>query len=244
MRIAPLAWALASCGRIGLDTPARGAIDGPSSTIAYVGPVAQREFGPSASDTFALQASAAGDAILVAASCNRPSAAPTTVSLAASGWSFAQLDPITSAAHAGGGMYYAASFVAIAPDTIATTATVTWSATCSGSSDEIGDELAGNDPSGGAITFDSHVVAAGFGDCTASLETLHDDDAIWAACFSESSLSGVGPGFTKGADDQDGDWTEYALAIGPAGTTDTATFANPGLTFVIEVVAIKPRSSS
>ena len=224
---------LVACGRVGFSS--RTGDDAPAmrEPIAYIGSVIGRDYS-GATDTFPVQAHAAGNVIVIDVACiSTP--APSAVSLAAPGWSIVQLDPITASPN---GDYFAASFGALAPDTKATTFTLAWvGATCASASSELGDELANTDPSG-ATTFDAHVQTTGNGTCTATVVTGHAGDAIWAACYSRASVSGTGAGYTKASDDADGDWSEYLITTDPAGTSETATFVNPGNEYILAAVAL------
>lgn len=241
-----IAPALLGCGRFGFDAladasgaPGPGldaARDAPASRIAYVGPFVQRSPGTGPNESFTAQAHAAGNAVVIQVSC-AANAVPTAVSVVAPGWSFLQLGPITASARS---QQRSATFVAIAPDAIGVTVTVTWSgSTCNGSKNEVGDEFAMTDPAGGTITFDGVSATEGTGNCTGTVTTGHAGDAVWAACNSDDSVTAVGPGFRKGADDRVGDWSEYAITDHPAGTVESVEFANPNVGYVLSMVTLK-----
>ena len=208
------------------------------SRIAYVGPFVQRSPGTGPNESFTAQAHAAGNAVVIQVSC-AANAVPTAVSVAAPGWSFMQLGPITASTSS---VQRSATFAAIAPDAIGTTVTVTWSgSTCNSSKNEIGDEFVMTDPAGGTITFDGVNAIEGTGNCAGTVMTGHAGDAVWAACNSQSSVTAVGPGFLKAADDNAGDWSEYALTNHPAGTVESVEFANGNVGYVLSMVTLKAR---
>lgn len=187
------------------------------------------------SDTFTVQATNAGDAIVLHVFCLDATHTPSVASVSAPSWLFA-VTGVTS----GGSGYYASSALAIAPDTNPATVTVSWlnSNNCS-FMDEIGDELTGNDPVlGNAL--DIGMGSAGTGDCTMTLVTPHANDTIWAGCTS-MAVTAVGAGYTKGADDGNGDWTEYAVRSDPASTAETPTFSSTGAVYVMTAIAVRPR---
>jgi hypothetical protein len=245
------ALALVGCGRVGFEglADAGGAPkpgpgpdpvpDAPVSRIAYVGPFVQRSPpGTGPNESFTAQAHAAGNAVVIQVSC-AANAVPTAVSVVAPGWSFSQLGPITASASS---QQRSATFVAIAPDAIGVTVTVSWSgSTCNGSKNDVGDEFAMTDPAGGTITFDGVAATEGTGNCTGTVKTGHAGDAVWAACNSDDSVTAVGAGFRKGADDHVGDWSEYAITDHPAGTVESVEFANPNVGYVLSMVTLKAR---
>ena len=133
----------------------------------------------------------------------------TGVTLAAPGWTFTQVGPFTGSIT---NTDYAASFGAIAPNTTTTTFDVSWAGNphCD-FVNEIGDEFANADATGGTTTFDAHDEALGAtGNCRATLTPGSAGHMVWAAC--SGKVSTVGTGCTKGADDGNDDWTEYRLA--------------------------------
>jgi hypothetical protein len=188
-------------------------------------------------DTFTAQALAAGDAIALHVECDDATGTATGVSVAGpAGWSFQELGSIVTSSGE-----FATSFGAIAPDTALATFTVTWTIPmCSVAIVELGDELANNAPGGGSLTFDAHAETSGTGDCLGSITTAHADEAIWAACTTISAVSSVGAGFTKGADDGSGDWSEYRITTDPALTAEPVSFQNPNFAFVLTMLAIRP----
>jgi hypothetical protein len=233
---------VAACGRVGFDPvgdAARDASTGPA--LRWVGPFVQHVFhSPTTNvDTFTAQAQAAGDAVALHVECDSTTLAATGVTVTGPpGWSFRQLGTLVTA-----GGEYATSFGAIAPDTTPATFTITWTiALCDYAMVELGDELANNAAGGSALTFDAHVETSGVGDCVAAITTAQADEAIWAACTSTSVVSDVGTGFTKGADDTAGDWSEYRITTDPALTVEPVAFHNdPMASYVLTALAIRPR---
>jgi hypothetical protein len=236
-----------ACGRIGIDSlvhdaagdvPLDVAIDVPPAHIAYVAPFVARSSGSGATETFSGQAHAAGNAIVVQVSC-AGNAIPDAATLTATGWSFQLLGGVTASTAS---PQRSATFVAIAPDALGTTFTLSWSgSTCQGGKNDVGDEFAMVDPAGGAITFDSFNATEGIGNCVGTVRLGHDEGAVWAACNSNDSVNAVGRGFTKGADDNVGDWAEYAITHDPAGTVEPVEFDNDNVGYVLSMVTLKPQ---
>jgi hypothetical protein len=213
-----------------------GGHDAAPSRIAYVAPFVQNSSGAGASDSFPARAHAASNAVVLQVSCNA-SEVPTAVSVSASGWTFAQLGPITASTSS---TQRSATFVAITPDAADTTVTVNWSgSTCTSSKNEIGDEFAMADPAGGAVTFDGSNATQDTGSCAGAVTTGHADDAVWAACNSENKVTAVGSGFIKGADDRAGDWSEYTITNDHAGTVEAVQFVNGNVGYVLSMVTLK-----
>ncbi|MEO6775861.1 MAG: hypothetical protein ABI467_23070 [Kofleriaceae bacterium] len=226
------------CGRVGFDPI--GPIDAPSDAPAALAWV--KVFGVSGqdsgtTDTITGHAEHAGDAIVVHAYCGAATM-PTAVTLEASGWTFAQLNPIAGSPTP---QDWAAGFGAIAPDTATTTFTVTWTvASCGFGLDTLSDELTNNDPTGGSTTFPAHAEAYGTGDCVTQIPSGPPGDMIWAGC--SAGVLGTGPGFSKGADDGGGNWTEYRVTTGPVATIEPISFTNqPGHDFIVTAVTVHQR---
>jgi hypothetical protein len=247
-RALPAVVLVAACGRLEFEPfvgDARGAIDArgardatvdvAAAAISWVGPFAERHPGVLQTDTFTAQATATGDAIVLLVACYSGTE-PSSVSVTAPGWSFAPISALV-----GANSLWIQTLGAIAPDTTAVTVTVTWPLTCNGTG-EFGDELANADPAGGAVTFDAHAESTGTGDCTLAITTRDDDAAVWAGCFTLTALTAPGPGFTKTADDQGGDWAELDVTTSPAGTQVPVAYQNdPAATYTFGAVTIKPR---
>jgi hypothetical protein len=238
---------LVGCGRVGFEdttTAADGtpAPDGgsndaaPTTGIAFVSSPIQHTGPKATSDSVALQATNANDALAILVAC-AGSQIPSTVTVSAPGWTFTQLAPLTKNTV---GQVYAAAFGAIVPDTTATTLTIDWGGTnCNRGQSSLADEFTRTDPTGGTTTFDSTNAASGAGDCTTSVTTANANDAVWAACYAATALTGVGPGYTKSAADAVGDFAEYKLTTDAASTTEQVTFTNPN-GYVVVAASIKP----
>jgi hypothetical protein len=230
--------AVTACGRIDFDaqraSDASAGGDGATTGITYVQPFVGRHIPMGANtftDTFTGPAMQAGDAVLIHAYCY--SAAPTSVAITAPGWTFTPIGFTVS------NSYAAASLGAIAPNTAVTTFTVTWTAPVACDYiDELGDEFRGVDP---LSPFESHVETGQTGTCGATISTLTANDAVWAACTT-NFVQATAAGFSKGADDGDGDWTEYRITTDPAGTVEPVTFATTTTTAqnVMTAVTIRP----
>jgi hypothetical protein len=247
-------WLVTACGRFGFDPSAHDApgADGSATTdaiadtvadvapdgmvtpsIAFVSSPIQHTGPMGASDTVALQATAAGDALLFLVGC-AASQMPTNVTISAPNWAFTPLSPLTINSV---GQVYAATFGAIAPDTTSVTLTINWTnSNCNRGQSTLADEFTSVDA---AAPFDAHAEASGAGNCTTSITTTHDSDAVWSACYAATSVTGPGPGYTKSAADTVGDMAEYKLTTDPMGTLEDVTFINPN-GYVISAVTLKP----
>jgi hypothetical protein len=254
-----LSWlGLGACGRVGfeptteggsdggIDPPIDGAnpapidatVDSPPPRVVYVGIFVQRSPGSGTPESFTGQARDPGDAVVLQVSC-AGNAVPTAVSVDAPGWQFTQLGPIVASTSS---VQRSATFVAIAPDTNPVRVTVSWTGSgCGQGTNDLGDEFSMTDPTGGKITFDNARTIMGVGDCAGTIATMHDGDAVWAACNTDSSVQAVGPGFIKGADDSNGDWSEYKITGDPAGTVEQVVLVNDNVPYVLSMVTLKPR---
>src|SRR2546421_1564793 len=180
MRLACIiALSLASCF-VKPDPPSIG-------VIAY----ARALVGTTSLGPFPINPAHGGDALVFHFSC--PTLAEPMLALTSSRMM------ITKLGSTGQPMFWAASFVAIAPDTQSTIVDVAASNGCiDGTITILGDEFTGNDPRGGSDTFDAHTEAVGNGPCGAHVTTQHDRDAVWAACTVSGMLDGPGAGYTLG----------------------------------------------
>ncbi len=224
-----------------IDVPVAPPIDSAPSGIVYVAPFVKH-----GAVGFTGAAHAAGDAIVIQVSC-ASAAMPTSVAIGATGWAFTQLGPIVASTAA---QLRSATVVAIAPDTADAMFTVTWSGSaCEGGTTALGDEFAMTDPGGKQITFDSARTVMGTGNCSGSLTTPHDGNAVWAACTTGGSIGAVALGLRKGDDDGLGDWSAYKLTNDPANTLEPVAFANIDdvqITkndggYVLSMLTLKPR---
>jgi hypothetical protein len=233
---------IAACGRVRFD-PAAPSADASSSadasqnvaTISHVNTFASVDPGPGVTNTFTGHALASGDTIIMQVGCSSPTAALTGVTVTAPGWTFTQASPIMGTP-AGG--HWSALYVATAPDSNQTSVTVTWSgATCNGRV-ELGDEFSNVDPTHG---LDAIAQVAGQGSCTTQVATTYADDALWGSCYLDISLTTTGAGFSKGADDMSGDWSEYRITQDAAGTIEAIGFGSPpAVHYVLAVAALAP----
>jgi hypothetical protein len=203
-----------STGDAGVDGTADAAPSAPS--VAHVGPFVGRSTkATGTTDTFTVQAHAAGNTIVFVTGCST-TVTPTRVTATAPGWSFTQLGGIANTT---------ATFAATAPDALGATVSVTWDVSCTGRN-HIGDEFAPATPGGHAVIADGVATISGVGDCLGTVTTEHGSAAVWAACQSQFSITAAGEGFTKGSDDKDGDWSEYKLTGDPAGTVESVRLYN------------------
>lgn len=233
---------LVGCDRLGFEAApsADGATDpspdGPATGIAFAGSPLGHTGPMGASDSVALQATRTGDALLFLVAC-AGSQIPSSVLISAPGWSFSELVPLTKNTTA---QVYAVAFGAIAPDTAATTLSIMWTGSnCNRGQSVLADEFTRTDPTGGATTFDAANAASGAGDCTTSVTTAHANDAVWAACYAATAVSGVGPGFMQSAADTVGDMAECKLTADPPNTIEDVTFFNPN-GYVVVAATLKP----
>jgi hypothetical protein len=225
-----------ACGRLDFD-PLGGDAAAAPTPIAWV-----KVFGISGqdagtTDNFVAQALQRGDAVLIHAYCGS-STEPTDAQVTAPGWAFTRLGPIAGSLSS---QDWAASFGAVAPDTATTTFTVSWTtANCSFGLDTLGDEFMNNDPTGGTTTFVAQAEAVGMDDCVVPISPGVAGDAVWGGC--SAGVRDTGPGFTKGADDGGGNWTEFRITSDSDGPSLPVTFANqPGHDFIITAATIKSR---
>jgi hypothetical protein len=227
---------VAACGRIGFD-PGGASSDGGADAvrddtsggaIAWRQSFAKVQAGQSSSVSG--QAMAVNDLVIFHVDCGS-GGTPTVVTVTAPGWTFTQIAPTF-----GGPLgLWTAVFVGYAPDTAPTTITAQWTGlTCTGDNEILGDEFANAD-------VDAHAETTGTGDCVATVASSHANDAVWAACASGAQLAALGTGYTLGADDGTGDWSEYKLTTDPAGTNYTVTFANGGAANAMTAATLQPR---
>ncbi|CAN5216944.1 hypothetical protein BH11MYX1_BH11MYX1_28540 [soil metagenome] len=184
--------------------------------------------------TFSVTPVRIGDALVVQTYCGS-SSKPTEVVLEAPGWTFERVSPIVGA---GVAKDFVASFVAVVPSIETTVVTATWSvAACDLGLGSVGDEFADTADQLLDLVLD-HAEAFGVNDCATAVATA-PGDLVWGACT--GNVVAIGPAFSKGADDNGGDWTEYRTAAVAAAATPV-TFANaPGQDFVITAVTLRHR---
>jgi hypothetical protein len=243
-----LALALTACGRFDFDPLARApgggddasgqddgsgpGGDGAVTPISYVTGWGNVTMTPGKTDSITVQASAAGNAIVMIVGC-AGSALPTAVQVSAPGWTFTQLEPIGGTTNGPWGALYGA----IAPDTAMATVTVSWTVTnCQVGVAEIADEFAS---AAGTMTFDAHSAVGGMGDCSGQVTTASANEAIWAACLS-GGITAFGPSYTQAEMLGNREWSEYKLTTDPTATQETATFISTGPNY-IATAAIRAR---
>jgi len=185
------------------------------------------------SKTFSYTAAAAGDGVIFLMGCAGVSEATTT--LTATGWTITKVaGPFGASATTG----FTTSFMAYAPNTSATTFTVTWNNGCGSFFSFLIDEFSGVDATNFVDAISSSSTGTS-GGCTATVTPVTSNDMIWSGCL--DSITAAGSGYTKGADDSAQDWTEFKLLSGGAGVAQTAVFVpSSGTSFNAQAIAIKP----
>jgi hypothetical protein len=193
----------------------------------------------SSTATFTIAATNANDAVCIQAAA-AATTLPTGVTITASGWTFTQISP-ASGMTTWISVVSAASLCAISPNTTSVTFTATFTGGANFSAISLlGDEFTGNDTTGGTTTFDAHNEAqATSGNPTVNVTPANNNDALWGAA--QDNTSAVGSGFTKGADDANGDWSEWKILAGGSGSAQTVNFTGSG-GFIIQGISIKPAS--
>ena len=186
-----------------------------SGHVAYVGPFAQLHvIGGTTPMTFTAAARAAGDTIELFVGCES-STGVSASGLTTTSWQFSGGSPPASS-----GLLSATVYVGIAADTKPIDITPSWTGPCDRQI-AIGDEFAG--------VYSSGTTSIATGSCTTMVDPM-ERDAVWAACYPNGGVVAPGADFTKGADDNFGDWTEYAIAQAPPGQV---TFDVAGATAAI-----------
>ena len=189
--------------------------------------------------SFTFTPAAANDGVLIMVGCagnNTPSA----VSLSASNWSFTQVGSII-----GTSKNWSALFKAYSPNASQATIMQSWTI-ASGCKDTVGgnsfmndlvDEWSGVD----ATNFvDASNSGANSGSCSLNVTPVANNDGLDGFC--QDTVTAVGGGFTKGADDSLQDWSEYQVLSGGAGVSQTVNFTGGG-TWEEFAVAVKPYSA-
>jgi hypothetical protein len=188
--------------------------------------------------TITYTAGGTGNLVLVWVTMVPQSASPTSVSLTATGWTFSQVGGIINGgASAGCG----AIFVAYAPNTSAATLTLTWNQPTANWFSDLIQEFSGgmaSSPTAGSN------FATGTGTPTVSLTPTANSCLIWVACNDSVTAVGSIGGITaiKGADDTQGDWSEYQVLTGNTGVAQSCTITGSGA-YLIGAVAIRPAGS-
>jgi hypothetical protein len=236
--------ALAACGRIGFGNASPGGDDGGllvdtgSGGDGATTPIVHRSGfgaapGPGRTEFIPLQASAAGDAVVVMLGCAGNNM-PTAATMSAPGWTFTELINVNGSPTGP----WAAAFGAIAPDANATTGTgvFTVSSTCQSTMSYVGDVFSNTDPAGGMMTFDGTGGGYGTDNCNAAVITGSAGETIWAGCFG-GTITAAGQGYTPSQSGPVG--SEYEATTAPASTMVDASFVSTGA-YVITIIAIRP----
>jgi hypothetical protein len=220
--------AVAGCGRVNFGAPPELSIDasvgdGAADTgplpfdVHHVQVFVGRNPGPVNTDSFTKQATA-GNAVLIYVGCGA-TAAPTAISVTASGWSFAPITPLFGQAAA---QKYGQGFIAFAPNNAPATVNVQVTGGPCTDLIELGDELGADQ---GTIMINTVTGTADVAtQCLGSVTTMAPNDTVWAACHAGSTPTSIGPGYTLSADDGFGDWAEYKSTMDPANTVESSGF--------------------
>lgn len=186
--------------------------------------------------TFSFTPTTSGDAIFFYIGC---SCASTTnvIALTATSWTITAI-PCTGATSCTSGTYgttgnRAAAFWAYAPNTSAATFTANWAVSAAGFANSLQDEFSGMDATNAV---DASTALAGSGSCSTTVTPSVANDGLWGAC--NDTVTAVGAGFTKGADDTSTDWTEWQILSGGSGAAQTVNFTGSG-TWELMAVAVK-----
>ena len=179
-----------------------------------------------------VQASAAGDLLVLQLSCDNstPNTATGATFPAPAGWTWTQATPVHIA-----GVEAGQAFYAIAPDTQPTSLDVTWHGTgCNNGTTALGDEFAN-------VVFESAVAVASVGDPQKTVVTGHDNDVVWAAAAMQDSVSLIPP-LEPGADNMAGDMAGYLITSDPAGSSESVMMrsSNTSDAFALDVLLLAP----
>lgn len=194
------------------------------------------------SATFNYTPTGSGNVVLLWVVMVPGSTAPTTCSLSATSWSFAQIGGIVNGAPGGCG----AIFSAYAPSTAAASITMTWNQPISSTGGQwfnvLIDEFSGMHTS---IPSAGNNSATGSGTPTVSVTPTAANCMIWVPCNDSVTAVGTigGTTATKGADDTQQDWSEYRLLSGGSGASQSCTMPGSG-SYIIGAVAIQPPSTA
>lgn len=230
---------VAACGRIGFDVGRGGdgggggdAPAGSGGPIHHVRPFAQRNPGSTDSDSFTAQANT-GDTVLLFVGCQAANA-PTTYDVSAPGWTFVTLVPSFGSTT---NMYFGQVFIANAPNNAVATVSVQVVGTSCVDLVELGDEFSVDQ---GPLGASSLLGENGSGaTCQGMVNTSSDGEAVWAACHAAQDITAVGAGYTKGADDANGDWSEFKLTSDPANTPESTAFVAPAGEWSMGLVTLR-----
>jgi hypothetical protein len=104
---------------------------------------------------------------------------------------------------------------------------------------ELGDEFGNVDPASG-LDVVTQVIGDGTGACTTTITPKHANEALWGSCYGDVFLTSTGAGFTLGADDHAGDWSEYRITRDGAGTIESLGFSSTPDRYVFAAAALAP----
>lgn len=135
---------------------------------------------------------------------------------------------------AGSGAGYA--WWALANGTGSTTITIDWSSNPSSFDNVLVDVFDGNDTSS-PISASNDAVAA-TGAPSGTVTPLDNNCLLWGAA--NDSITAVGSGYTKGADDAAQDWSEYKVIAGGSGAGQTVNFSGTSGAWMLVMAAVKP----
>ena len=189
--------------------------------------------------TFTYTPQQGNDGVLIAVGC-AATTTPSSVTLSGSGWTFTQVGSILGSVGASG---WFALFKAYAPNTSQVTITQTWNGLgvnlCGNGSkgfmNDLVDEWKGMDPTNFVDAVGT--LSNGSSGCTANVTPNAANDGLDGLC--NDTVTGVGGGYTNGANDTQGDWSEYTVLSGGAGVSQTVNFTSSGAANEF-AVAIKP----
>ena len=135
---------------------------------------------------------------------------------------------------AGSGAVYA--WWALANGSGSTTITVNWSSNPLGFMNMLVDVFSGNETSSPISATSTSTAASGAPSGT--LTPLDNNCLLWGA--TNDSVTAVGAGFSKGADDAAQDWSEYKELAGGSGASQTINFSGTSGAWMLVKAAIKP----
>jgi hypothetical protein len=182
---------------------------------------------------FTFTPGAINNGVLFHVGCAATSGTVTAVSLTGSGWTTTQQGSIIGNTTAG----FVAAFRAYAPNTSATTFTVSWTTSasnCGAFLNDMIEEWSNVNQTNFVDATGSGGACAGGGasGCTGcSVTPVAADDGIMSFCQDSVTDCGGGTGgvctgsvFSKGADDGSGEWSEHRVLTGNAGVSQSVTF--------------------
>lgn len=138
----------------------------------------------------------------------------------------------------GSGSAYA--WWALANGSGSTTITVLWSANPNFFLNQLVDVFSGNDTTSPISA--TNKASGASGAPSGTVTPLDNDCLLWGA--SNDSITAVGSGFSKGADDTQQDWSEYKSLTGGSGASQTVNFTGASAAWMLAMAAIKPVSGA